>query len=111
MDYTSIERQIITKADEDLKAEIRLLVDQLDRLVEDHYKPSTTEITYNGKVHTITLPHQGMLLPLISDLIFQIQRDKRRKKALNNFLHRFEQVVSQVEALGVVIEELPTDPE
>jgi len=104
MNYTTIENQIIAQSEKDTEYEIRNVIAPMERLMDNHHKAFATTITWQGSDHKVTLPFRGMVIPLIKQILSDEISDKRRKAALQNFLSKFNAVVSQIENLGIELE-------
>lgn len=104
MNYTTIEKQILAKADRDAESEIRNVITPVERLIDDHHTAFETQIRWQGVDHKVFLPFKGMVIPLIEKILAEEITDKRRKKALEGFLDKFNAVVTQIEGLGIELE-------
>ena len=100
MDYTTIQQQIIRKSDEDLMAEIKSLTDPIYGRITDKWYESVRYVeTVQGKTINIEIPHQGMLVGVITKALFDTLYAKRRKKALDSFISKVDRLRNNTKSL------------
>ena len=111
MNYTTIEKQVLAKADADTESEIRNAVTPIERLIENHHRQFQTEIRWQGSDHKVSLPFRGMVIHLIKEILKEEITDKRRKNAMGGFLSKFNAVVQKIEELGIELDGISSEGE
>ena len=105
MNYTSIEKQIIEKSEREASKEIRKITGPIESLIEfNQCDKIDFKIRWDGREHEIKIPHKGMIIKIVERILADEIFQKRRDEALSNFLGKFNDVVNQIEKLGIDLE-------